>query len=236
MLNEKFNVATGIFKGFNDNQGIMLCGYEWGGDEEEQDTDEITSTQGVGLENLGVIFSNKAPHYGVAAESWPYDRRIRNWFKIWGHELDRNDTGGPFEKCILQTNWCDTQARNMHNQNYSDKLLDASQVKNFLSHVQFFKPRLILFFGSSMINFLNSEIVLGKFCEIMGPVTENINFPIKPFDGKKFKVGFQSFQNCDIVSLPHPSGSRGLSDDYIALFSPEIGEKIREVKKIKQIL
>lgn len=231
---KNFNVATGIFKGFNDHEGIMICGYEWGGKDNE--TTEIKEYP----DNLGVIFSNKAPFYGPEANTWRYDQKIIKWFKLWGHELKTIETSeldncGEFEKCLLQTNWCNTQAPNMNNINYADKLLAPDQIQNFLIHVNHFRPKLIIFIGSSMIHFLNNRIVLDEFIKIMGPITEELIISTKPFNGKKFKVGFQSFKNCKIVSLPHASSSRGLKDEYIQLFSSEIGTLISEVKEVKKI-
>lgn len=231
-MEKKFNIATGVFRGFNDIEGIMICGYEWGGDGDEIDeTEDDLRTQN----DLGVVFSNKAPHYGEVANHWKYDRKIRAWFKLWGHELKREETGGDFEKCLLQTNWCNTQAHDMKGVDYWEKLLTPDQIKNFIDHVDHFRPKLILFFGSTMLNILNNKTALEPFINVMGSITENLHFPSKPFDGKKFKVGFQSFEKCKVVSLPHPSGSRGLNDDYIKLFSSEIGDRIHEVKNFKKI-
>lgn len=230
-MEDKYNIATGIFRGLNDEEGIMICGYEWGGIDELDETEENLCPKS----DLGIIFSNKAPHYGEIANSWRYDRRIRIWFKLWGHELLREGIGGDFEKCILQTNWCNTQSQNMKGINYWGKLLATDQIKNFINHVEHFRPKLIIFFGSAMANILNDKRALEPFVNIMGAITESLHFPSKPFDGKKFKVGFQSFEKCKVVSLPHPSGSRGLNDDYIKLFSSEISERIQEVKSFKKI-
>ena len=231
---KRINVATGIFEGYNDRQGIMLCGYEWGDNKSQEElNDEPVVVEPPA--DIGVIFSNKAPYYGAIADTWPYDRRIRHWFGLWGHELGREGTGGPFEKCLLQTNWCDSQAPNMDGQNYAEKLLHPSQVENFLHHVKSFQPRLILFLGSSMINFLNSPLVIAGFTRAVGPITEHLSFQQKEFSGRRFRVGFQGFESCQVVSLPHPSGSHGLSDTYIGLFANEIGARIQVVKREKNI-
>ncbi|MFZ3262149.1 MAG: hypothetical protein WA135_14845 [Thiobacillus sp.] len=231
-MKREFNVATGVFPGFNDREGLMICGYEWGGGGEEvaEPRDDLLAKS-----EPGVTFSNKAPYYGEVANSWPYDRKIRSWFGFWGHELRRDGTGGDFEKCLVQTNWCNTQAHNMKGVNYWEKLLAPDQVKNFIAHIEHFRPRLILFFGSEMTKILNNKKALEPFVSIMGPVTKDLHFPSKAFSGKRFKVGFQSFERCKVVSLPHPSGSHGLNDDYIKLFSSEIGELIQEFKSFKHI-
>jgi hypothetical protein len=228
----EFNIATGIFAGFNDSEGIMLCGYEWG---EEDGKDESTASSPYPKSYPDCVFSNKAswPQYGNDANKWPYDRRIREWFKLWGHELKRAE--GDFEKCLLQTNWCDTQGHHMEG-DYQTKLLADEQVKNFIKHINGFRPKLIIFFGSSMINFLQCAKVLHPFVDIMGAAKGNVVFHLRPFSGRRFRVGFQEFERCKVISLPHPSGSRALSDGYIKLFSTEIGLWIQEIKEHKNIL
>lgn len=227
-----FNVATGIFNGFNNKQGIMLCGYEWGGNNADSTDSSLDASK---VSNLGVTFSNKVPFYGKEAESWPYDKKIMAWFKLWGHELSRNDVGGDFEKCLLQTNWCDTQASNMNGINYQSKLLASDQVDNFIEHVRHFEPRILIFFGSSMGRFLNDSKVLPRFLEIVGKEVEKFKFQKMPYSGKRFNVGFQSFECCNVISLPHPSGSRGLSTEYIDLFTPQIEKVLSDFKKFKGI-
>lgn len=227
-----FNVATGIFDGFNNKQGIMLCGYEWGGNKAESTDLSVDASK---VSNLGVTFSNKAPFYGKEADSWPYDKKIIAWFKLWGHELSSNDIGGDFEKCLIQTNWCDTQANNMNGINYQGKLLAPDQVDNFIKHIAHFEPRILIFFGSSMGKFLNNPKVLPRFVEIVGKEFEKVQFQKMPYSGKRFKVGFQSFERCNVISLPHPSGSRGLSTEYINLFTPQIEKVLSDFKKFKGI-
>lgn len=226
----EYNIATGIFPGFNDAEGLMLCGYEWGGGDDEV---ELTDISQVPSTYPDCVFSNKASWYGDEANNWKYDAKIRDWFKRWGHEL--NCTEGHFEKCLLQTNWCNTQAHHMEG-SYRTKLMADEQVLNFTKHIKRFKPKLILLLGSSMINFLQHEKVLRPFIEIMGDAKGKPTFYTKPFSGRRFKVGFQNFEKCKVVSLPHPSGSHGLSGDYISLFSTEIGDLIQEVKEYKKII
>lgn len=49
-------------------------------------------------------------------------------------------------------------------------------------------------------------------------------------------MGFQGFENCKAVCFPHPSGSHGLSDDYIKLFSTEVGKLLQEFKDVNKHL
>ena len=223
------NIANSVFPGFNDAQGIMLCGYEWGFSKSDQDSLQTNERKRSGVSH---VFSNKAAEYGEIANSWKYDQRIIYWFELFGHKLSKKDTGGSFEKCLLQTNWCDTQSNKMEG-DYWSKLLDPSQVDNFIAHIEMFKPRLIFFFGSQIIRILQSEKVLPRFIETAGAVTEPLSFQTKQFDGRVFNIGFQGFENCKTVCFPHPSGSHGLSDDYIKLFSTKIGNLLQEFKGFK---
>lgn len=226
------NIGNTLFPGFNDNQGIMLCGYEWGFSKSDQYTSLIQERNRIGVPHA---FSNKAAEYGEIANSWKYDQRIIYWFELFGHKLSQRETGGNFEKCLLQTNWCDTQNNKMEG-DYWSKLLEPSQADNFITHIEMFKPRLIFFFGSQIIKILQSDKVLPRFIETAGEVTELLSFRTKVFNGRVFNIGFQGFENCKTVCFPHPSGSHGLSDDYIKLFSPEIGKLIQEFREFKRVL
>ncbi|GHS90032.1 hypothetical protein FACS189487_11280 [Campylobacterota bacterium] len=224
----ELNIATGLFKGYNDKEGIMVCGYEWGYSKAdlERDSKNDSPPPQDSSENNAIFSKNP----------YPFARRIIKWFSLWGHPLSEKEDA--FEKTIVQTNWCDTQAHHVE-ENYWDKLLATDQLANFLKHVKELQPRLILFFGSKQIEVLQDSRAIAPFQEIVGKIVAIDGQPLvikqKEFNGTQFKVGFQNFERCKIVSLPHPSGSQGLSDDYIALFKDEISERIQEVKNLKHI-
>jgi hypothetical protein len=228
MKEEDLNIGNSIYPGLNDNEGIMLCGYEWGGSEE----DAVERERPKRTKDLKVVFSNKEPHHGPIAWTWRYDTRIVKWFGLWGHPLSREGEGHDFEKCILQTNWCDTQNVNMTG-DYYQKLLQPDQIENFVQHIAYFKPRLLLFFGIKMISIMQQSSVLPRLEEILGKAISPPSIRQEPFQGKRFRIGFQKFENCDVIGLPHPSGSQGLQDEYIQLFSQEIGQSIAAVKRRK---
>jgi hypothetical protein len=227
------NIATGLFKGYNDKDGIMLCGYEWGYSKADQENADYPVLD---FSKNNAIFSNKASFYGEIAKNWRYDQRIVKWFGLWGHPLGEKKDA--FEKNLVQTNWCDTDGHHVEG-NYWNKLLAPDQIANFLKHVKELKLRLILFFGSQMIRILQDSRVIIPFQEIMGKIVPIDSQPLvilkKDFQCKRFNVGFQNFEHCKIVGLPHASGSHGLSDGYIVLFKKEIGERIQEVKNLKHI-
>lgn len=203
----------------------MLCGYEWGGKDGPDGAPQRAPL-------ADAVFSNKVLRYGLDALAWPFDRRILRWFELWGHPLRRDDLGGDFEKCLIQTNWCNTQSARI-NGSILEKVLDPIQIQNFLDHVRKFQPRLLLLFGATLIKALQAPSVSAKFSDIVGAQTNGLELVQKPFNGRRFRVGFQSFGRCDVVCLPHPSGSRNLSDAYIALFSQEISARISAVKALK---
>ncbi len=229
----QLNVGNGLFPGLNDQEGIMICGYEWG----YSKRDQLHSANGIKQlgsgEKIEVPFSSKFQHFGDRALTWRYDQRLIKWFKIWGHEL-KSPASGSFEKTIVQTNWCDTENNSIEG-DYWNKLLAEDQIKNFIFHIEKLRPKLIIFCGSQLIKCLQVKKVIDPFISIVGPITRPLQFQQKIFTGRRFKIGFQSHAGCDIVSLPHPSSSRGLSDDYIALFSDEIGQKIQTIKMAKGI-
>jgi len=225
------NIGNSIFPGFNDKQGIMLCGYEWGLSKADQDFLQTNEHKRAGVIHA---FSNKSLEYGKVANTWRYDQRIIHWFEIFGHKLNTDGTGGDFEKCLLQTNWCNTEGNKIE-ENYWTKLLNPEQVNNFIGYIEEFKPKLIFFFGSQIIKILQHDSVLPRFMNTAGSVTGPLTFHQKQFTGRTFDVTFQSFENCKIVAFPHPSSSRGLSDNYIRLFSREIDNLLQEFKKFKGI-
>ena len=224
----KLNIGNSVFKGFNDKDGIMICGYEWGFSKEDQkraDSNEMTSYN----QDAETTFSNKTPSFGDTSLTWPYDIRVIKWFDLWGHPLSRENLGGDFEKCIIQTNWCNTQSYKIKG-SYFKKLTDEEQLNNFIYHIKSLKPKIIFLMGSQMINILQNPIVLNRFSEVMGQRSGSPKINQKPYHGISFKVGFQDFEQCTVISLPHPSSARGLSYEYISMFSDEIGKILTNYK------
>lgn len=85
------NVGNTIFDGWNDKDGLMLCGYEWGFSKSDQDEFGV---EGAPRASVPHAFSNKSLEYGEVAKRWPYDRNIIKWFEFFGHKLDQSETGG----------------------------------------------------------------------------------------------------------------------------------------------
>lgn len=154
----ELNVGNSLFSGLNDRRGIAICGYEWGfskkdqeqfsnGAEPEFDPHAITT------------FPNKVPAHGERALDWIYERKIIKWFGLWGHPLSRQGVDGVFERCLVQTNWCNTEGHHIE-ENYFQKLSANDQIENFLFHVRTLDPALLLFMGSAMIDVLQVDSVM----------------------------------------------------------------------------
>lgn len=218
------NIAHSEFP--EQQRGLMICGYEWGGgDEESENRNEPQIDQAATC-----TFADKDLRYGPAALKWPYDARIKKWFAMWGYPLD-HDNPGAFEKSIIQTNWCDTQNPAM-NGDYG-ALWAPAQVDNFLRHVRHFRPALLLLMGSRLIEALHRPSTLEQFEAISGKCTAPREAIQKPSACRRFKLSFQRFERCDVICFPHPSASRGLSDDYIALFTDEIAGRLARYKSAR---
>ncbi|MCA6216031.1 hypothetical protein KGA65_05665 [Ideonella sp. B7] len=229
---KELNLANSVFPGLNDKRGILICGYEWGFSLDDQRLFAAGNPAPFFDKYAETTFSNKTPAHGDRALGWRYDNRIHRWFELWGNPLNREGLGGVLEKCIVQTNWCNTEGHHIEGSYYA-KLSDPAQVDNFLFHISELDPALIIFMGSVMIDVLQNSSILARFSAIVGRETNPLRKVQKEFPGRRFKVGFQSFQRCSVVSLPHPSSSRGLSDSYIALFGDEIGNLISSVRCAK---
>jgi hypothetical protein len=222
-----FNVGNSIYPGFNDKNGVMICGYEYGYSKHDEYLERECKDE-IKLKSSEILtFFNKSAIY----ES-PYDKRIIKWFNLFGHPLGKDNGESNFDKCLLQTNWCDDQGHHVKNYN---KFLDESNVSNFLKHADEYMPMILIFMGSRLIHCLQHESIKNRFSETFGNEIKKLDFVPKDFDGRKFKIGFQQFEKTTIVSFPHPSGTRGLSDDYIKLFQPEIFSILTEFKLTRSL-
>ena len=224
---ENLNLGNSIFKGFNDKNGLMICGYEWGFSKEDQQSQDsgnwIEPT-----EKIDHTFANKARYLGDVAKKWRYDNNIKKWFELWGFPLDSQELGGDFEKSIIQTNWADTQGHSIAQE--AHKFLSEAQINNFINHIAVLKPKVIIFMGRNLIDYLQNPAVFPRFVEVMGEMTERKRVVQKESSGTRFKVFFQNFENCQIVCFPHPSGSQGLSYSYIESFRPEMSDILSTYK------
>lgn len=221
----RLNVGNAIFPQFNDKKGLMICGYEYGYSKHDEYLEKECQDTIKEKTNKLVTFFDKAGIYNS-----PYDMRIIKWFGFFGHPLGIDGGYSNFDKCLLQTNWCDSQGNYV---NDYEKFLAKENIENFLKHVENYMPSVLMFMGSKLINYLQNEAIKVRFIEIFGEETSALKLLTKEFSGRKFKIGFQSFQKTMVISFPHPSGTHGLRDDYIKLFTPEISAILENYKQTR---
>lgn len=228
-MTKQLNIAHSRF---NDQiGGLMICGYEWGYSKKDQGDDAKGVDNNINFD-AGCTFANKDLCYGQKALGWRYDNNIIKWFGLWGHPLNR-EYPSAFEKSLVQTNWCDSLNPSMGGVDYFAKLTVPNQIDNFIYHVDYFRPRVIMFMGSVMIKTLQHKPVIERFESIMGPRINEPKPVLKSFTGRRFNIWLQSFNQCEVICLPHPSGSRGLSDAYIAMYKDNVGELLTRYKHEK---
>ena len=214
-----FNLATAPTTE-NSDSGLMICGINWGGAE---DSDYVWSRDILG----DSFFSDRR------FNDYPYRNRVVRWFERLGHPLASDvAAAGPFERSIVQTNWMRSQAPNMHGRD-----LHAECVRewgNFEFHVQRLRPRLIVFMSVQLLEVLNSPPCIGGARRLFGseaPVDVQTRDLVRGEKRhKRFRVASQKFERAHCLALPHPTGTRGLSDDYVAAFADVIDPLLRQYK------
>lgn len=227
LVEQKLNLGNAIYKGFNDKNGLMICGYEWG-----QEADRKGQIVEADMSKK-CTFSNKSLRYGDVAKTWiKYDKRIRTWFSMWGHPLNEEGEGNDFDKTIIQTNWA------LGSKEKSDSInfyLKDENIDNFILHINELKPKLILFMGNQLLTkLLISQKVLEKFTPIMGEKIEKLQVLRMPgYHGALTYI--HKFEKCTVIGLPHPSSSRGLTNEYIEFCKSELETIISNFKTEKNI-
>lgn len=238
----ELNLRHSIFEGFNDKHGILVCGLEYGMGKEEREADPAVKKIVAPIPDVECTYSNLSPRYGDNALKERFHSRIIKWFRLWGHPLTRNlpDKATDFDRCIAHANWCGTQDYKFSGYN---KAAIPEHVNHFILHVEKLRPRLIIFVGVQLIYVLQTDEIMRRFQSSseggMGSIIpvngNNLQILKKDFVGKRFRVGFQSFENGEVVALPH-TASIGLSDQYIEQFKPEMSERILKIKQQKGIV
>ena len=210
---KELNTTTASFTE-NREGGLMICGINWGGSEEETPNDGDTLKK-----------EKKSFFSDADVNNWPYRNRLLTWFELFGHPLKTTENmSNQFERSIIQTNWLSSQSKNM-----AGKSLRAECIRewdNFEWHVQTIRPKIIIFLSVSLLDTLNSSACAEKANLLLGK-PEKSNFYRKTVFSngkvlKRFRVGVQNFKNTTVIALPHPTGSIGLSNNYIQSFKPEV--------------
>lgn len=194
----------------NLNGGIMVCGIDFGftaSDEEAERENTAPSS-----EEPKSFFSDLA-----VRTTDKFRRRLLRWLDLWGVTLEKESgSESARERSFFQTNWLDTQNRN--NSGPVDDLVDGAD--HFLKLLEDRKPRVILFSGANLIEALNNGRIRKKVEKTLGawPGKASIHKMEAVGGGKSFTVRVQHWQNTTVISLPHPTGSWGISDSYMAQF------------------
>lgn len=212
---QNLNTATEWYTE-NRRNGLMICGINWGGNESDDAQDNSTSFFSDGTVNR-----------------YPYRDRLVTWFSLFGHPLESvAGKESAFERSIVQTNWLRSQSPNMRGKSlYHECIRDS---KNMVEHLSVLQPRLIILLSVSLLDALNSKEISSQVNEFLGAaqrpyvVKKDVVFGGKKL--KRFRVGFQEFERASVIALPHPTGSIGISNDYISAFAPEISARIDAYK------
>ena len=226
-MGKSLNLANSIFAGFNDKNGLMICGYEWGEESQSKGQEVIIDM------TKECTFSNKSLRYGDVAKTWiKYDKRIRTWFSMWGHPLNEEGLGDAFDKMIVQTNWA---VESKKSRSAIPFYKQDENVDNFIAHIEELRPKVILFMGSELLTkVLKFYKVRDKFTPIMGNEIEKLQtFRMPDYHGSLAYIN--KFENCTVVGLPHPSSGRGITNEYIEFCGSELNPIISQFKKDRGI-
>ena len=190
----------------NSSGGLMICGINWGGDPEDESDGEVIQS----------FFSD------ARAYKFPFRNRLARWFARWGHPLEQvAGREGGFERSIVQCNWLRDQSRSMGGR---DTVREAvEQTDSFIDLLEQLQPKLILLCSRALGEALYSPTCLSKVERVLGHAepTRFEKRDVRKTDGgfyRRFVVSTRIFANTQLVVLPHPTGSKGLSDEYMAAF------------------
>lgn len=219
-MKDEFPVHTLISRE-NREGGLLLCGINHGYSKEDERQDAAGIDRS---DNKKSFFSDGE------VNDYPYRNRIVSWFSLWGYELALSEEmASDFDRSIVQANWLQTCSRNMAGINTRQACIEDNN--SFFQVCNALCPRVIFFFGKELISAFNSPELGAKVEGIFGARKSDINWFQKDVFWKRtlrrrFRIGFQQYEKLVVVSLPHASGARGVADDYIEAFKPEMSNVI----------
>lgn len=205
----------------NRSGGLLLCGANHGYSKE----DERRDAAGINRADTHKSFFSDAD-----VNNYPFRRNIVTWFSLWGYQLARSgDKAGAFERSIVQTNWLQTCSSNTDDINTQWACIEDHE--SFLLTCQTLKPKVIFFFGRELLWAFTSPTLGEKVESIFGSRVGKTQWIQKDvvFNGKarrRFRFGFQQYENLCVVALPHATAAQGVAHDYIEAFKPEMSEVI----------
>ena len=139
--------------------------------------------------NLGnSLFKGYNDKHGliICGYEWGWSKADEAAYVAGEYKLE-NGLGGAFEKSLVQTNWAATQGNTIDN---PDKFTQPEHIDNFLYHIEKLRPKVILFMGSRLADFLNNQNVLPRFEQLVGKQTKPLETVQKEFNGTRFNVKF----------------------------------------------
>lgn len=191
----------------NASGGLLLCGINHGYTAKDEELDAAGIDR---LDKYKSFFSDSAVN----------DYRLRNrlvtWLSLWGLQLRREAaTAGPLERSIVQTNWLQSCSNNVNGIPVRRACIEDSE--SFLRTCDQLRPSVIVLLSKEMLWALTSAELRTPVKGILGCLQEPISWIDQPVAGaKRFKIGRARFETTTVLSLPHPTGSKGLKDDYMA--------------------
>ena len=201
----------------NKRGGLLLVGINHGWSKEDQ------RRELAGEANLSAI---KSFFSDSQVNNTDFRNRLVAWFKMWGFELDQDQaTAGGFEKSIVQTNWLQSCSNNLKGTNiFNEAIHDAD---SFLETCAALKPEVVFLFSKQLMLALTDRTLAPKVEAIFGARVGAIDWRKKDVSNRrKFLFGFQKYEGAMVVSLPHVTGAKGLANDYVAAFKPDISDVI----------
>ena len=204
----------------NTSGGIMVCGINFGYSKE----DEAAESQSVAVATEPLSFFSDE-----TVNKTKFRNRALKWLRSLGLNLSGTpETEGALEKSIFQTNWFDSQTRDVGTDGeFKAEAMVEQELRlqeqkmlgyGLISLVEARKPRAIIFLGSALIEAFNDIRLRPRIEALLGPRSGNaqrMELKADTFTGKSFSVRYQTFGGTYVVCLPHPQ-AHGVTDEFIA--------------------
>lgn len=194
-------------------RGLMLCGINWG--------DGGGGSQFEGLREEPSFFSDIKSKNA----SYPFQKTLREWFKLWGHNLN-TEASGPLERAISHTNWIAEGSVN------AEAIYTRANLLKF-AEPQFFpvlgavRPRLLLFLGLQLAETFKDRSLLKNAEKVLGPLKSEYKeeWYQRHGGGRRFRATTMEFKDCFVLGLPHPTPPSGALSHADAAQFREVFEK-----------
>lgn len=197
--------------------GLLLCGIN----------DGLTSAE-AHQDAAGI--DRSAPFRSFFSDERVQDTRFRNtivkWFSHWGYHLQGDwRLAQGLDRALVHTNWLMSATNNVGGIDVRRACIDDPHP--FLNLCEELRPGLIIFFSKQLMSAFTSGELRPRVEVLFGASQGDTDwFQADVPNVKAFKVGIHRFEQLTTISLPHPTGSRGISDDYIEALMPRLRKEI----------